>query len=422
MGLLVPAPSRAYRTLSDDDPSLGQQRVTWASPAVPVAVYDQPPRDVRLLDLQRVVQLAAQTWSAPSCTALTVPTVTTTGTIATSGDGAVTVAAIRSGWRELGLPSDVGATTDLVFEYLGESWYVTDADVLINDADYAWSANPQPVDASRRDLRAVLTHELGHSLASLAHPCEHAVPGVPSCSSSRWFGETTMFPEYRGTEQSTLAEDDLRGLCANYPVRGCNDVRCPNGAACVEDGACAIVCGPVVCALDQECIDGACVLNSSCTQPPCEPRPMCVESPAQACGAGAPGDACIDDQDCTSTVCDEGHCRLACAANNTCPAPYVCRNGWCEPPAGVFGDLCDTASDCTTSLCLREDEGIATCTRSCARDTDCPTAHQCSSVSDRAVCRRVPMGCHVSANLTRSGAPWIASFLILLGLCLRRRR
>lgn len=417
--LVVPWRARAYRTLADDDPTLGA-RVTWAAPVVPLVIYERPPRDVVLLDLQRAVRLAAGAWAEPACSALNVPSVAVTPAPAAAGDGVVTVQTVRSGWRELGLSSDVGATTDLVLELVGDTWRVADADVLINDVDFTWSASPQPIEAPRRDLRAVLTHELGHSLASLAHPCERGVDGVPDCASSAWFAEAVMFPEYRGSSQSVLSHDDVAGACAMYPHTECEDVRCAMGTACVEQGACAPVCGAGVCPLDHHCVEGTCVLDSSCGASPCEPRPMCIESTEQTCGVGGPGDVCVVDADCATAVCQDGRCWLSCAADGSCPAPYECSGGSCEPPAGVFGDTCAAAGDCTTDLCLREGDD-ATCTRPCTRDADCPADHRCGEVSGRAVCRRTPAGCGVGADRSGSGSEWIVSCLLLAAAGVRRR-
>lgn len=418
----LPRPAAAYRTLADDDPELAG-RVGWATASVPLSLHDVVPRDVLVTDAHRALQLASAAWSSWQCSALQVPSVTVTATGAVPRDGSFVVDTLRSAWRDLGFPADVAATTDLIVERTEDGrWVISSADILVNDLDYQWAATPQPADGSRRDLRSVLTHELGHGLGGLAHPCEHGASGAPDCTSSPSFADTTMFPDYLGDSQSSLAEDDIRGICFIYPAEGCADLRCAEDAVCVA-GECHVLCAGVICPSAHSCEAGACA-PVPCDDATCpHPRDEC-DPGGEICGDARPGDPCTIAEECSTGLCSAaGYCVGGCGAAGECPARHTCIDGGCEPDAAPFGATCAEPSECASRLCL--DTGAeAYCTRACDPAGPCPAAHACTAVEGQSVCAPVRAGCAVAAGATEHAVlgAMSAPFLALISRRRRRRR
>ncbi|MDC0673122.1 hypothetical protein [Nannocystis radixulma] len=73
------------------------------------------------------------------------------------------------------------------------------------------------------------------------------------------------------------------------------------------------------------------------------------------CPACAPGQVCVEDDDCATELCVDGVCSEAeCLVDGDCPAPDPCQTAWCDPvtrqcggqPA-VDGAACDDGMLCT---------------------------------------------------------------------------
>ena len=410
---LAAADAAAYRTLADDDPTL-EGPVRWDPASVSVALYDVVPRDVQITAAHEALRRATSAWTAAECSDLRVPTVTVTSSVAVPGDGRVIAQTLRAEWRARGYSADVAATTDLVLELRGESgWVIADADILINDLDHQWSANPQDVDSERRDLRSVLTHELGHGLAGLAHGCEHGVPSVPECSTGAAFG-TTMYPDYLGRSQSNLASDDVAGLCSVYPTAGCNGAVCSINEVCAA-GQCHVLCEGRVCASEMVCDSGACTPCAAGSCP--EPEPTCRETP---CDTGSLGDPCTMSDECRSGACSAGTCALSCTDGSSCPASYACTGGVCASTLEPFGADCEVPSTCASRLCL--DTGTdAYCTRTCDDVANCPLGYSCERLDRVAVCApATSSGCAAGPGASRDSATLAALLIAALLLTTRR--
>jgi len=117
---------------------------------------------------------------------------------------------------------------------------ILDADLEVNGVDFSISDNGLSLAPGRplMDLGNTLTHEIGHVLG-LDHTCwnppdppwqpvdDEGNP-VPRCTDvgalTPEIAEATMYP-YQGngeTDKRTLEADDVEGLCAIYPEKGCS--------------------------------------------------------------------------------------------------------------------------------------------------------------------------------------------------------
>lgn len=93
----------------------------------------------------------------------------------------------------------VVALTSLTYDM--KTGEIVDGDIEINAADYDFATDGDP---TRYDLRGTLTHELGH-LLGLNHSDDRTA---------------TMWEDSRPGEldKRVLHDDDVRGICASYPV------------------------------------------------------------------------------------------------------------------------------------------------------------------------------------------------------------
>ena len=158
-------------------------------------------------------------------------------------------------------PEKIAVTTVSYDTKTGE---IYDADLEINATDYTFTTGT----AGGIDLRAVLTHEIGHFLG-LAHSSEP---------------DATMIAVYppNAAELRTLSEDDQAGICAVYPpgpIVGTCDATPRHGFS-------------VQCADDQ-------------SGPAVEPEQP--DDSGEAC-------CCPDGYDCEQGVCVEGGCAAAPAS------------------------------------------------------------------------------------------------------------
>jgi hypothetical protein len=128
-----------------------------------------------------------------------------------------------------------GITTAVFVDDPGNSrdGAIVDADIEINNVDFAVSVNDQTTNANgcHAELQNTLTHELGH-LHGLEHTCTvptdpPRVDGdgnpVPMCTDSgvpQSVVDATMYPFQNcgETKKETLEDDDITAICTIYPV------------------------------------------------------------------------------------------------------------------------------------------------------------------------------------------------------------
>jgi hypothetical protein len=246
-----------------------------------------------------------------------------------------------------------------------------------------------------------------------------------------------MYPLY-SPEQSSLAADDIEGICFLYPAGDCG-ASCPADMLCSSEG-CVARCGETVCDHDQICVDDVCSTpaptlpcstgsDPSCTQK-CQTNADCPA--ASICAAGrclhqsAAGDPCEQASDCASAACnDDGVCVSPCTNDRDCGAGSSCEkqatgNQTCEATTLPFGATCHSADDCTSQECLADLTAEPTCTRLCGEDypaaPGCPAGWACSRIDKRHVCtppRRSAGGCATAPN---SDSIRPAPFMALLAL------
>ncbi|HXU01084.1 MAG TPA: MYXO-CTERM sorting domain-containing protein [Polyangia bacterium] len=107
---------------------------------------------------------------------------------------------------------------------------IIDADIEVNAVNYSWSDTTlRAPTGDEQDLQNALTHEMGHVIG-LDHTCyggtgdrptdENGIP-IPDCvNAPQSVVDTTMFPSANALDigKRTLADDDLMGVCAIYPL------------------------------------------------------------------------------------------------------------------------------------------------------------------------------------------------------------
>lgn len=147
---------------------------------------------------------------------------------------------------------------------------------------------------------------------------------------------------------------------------------------------------------------------------------------ATAPGTAHTGDACFYEGHCAEGPClqtdDDAllyFCSRTCSRNSDCPTGMECAADGCrypQPSPGALGSSCIADPACTTGTC-RDD----VCTVSCLGSPDaCPAEYECRGAGLSQYCFAVPpTGC--AGCSTEGGAPtW---FVVLwLGWCARARR
>jgi hypothetical protein len=438
--LVLYAPAAfAFRTATDSPDLAGAGRVAWRESEVGFSLCreDLPP-DVTEEEVEAALRAALATWSAPECSHIRPFFVGWVSERPLPQDGQNSVAWVRD-WKERSFPASAPGNTDVQYQGLEGAWRIAEADIYLDAQDFKWSVHGQ---ASRKDVEAVLTHELGHALG-LLHPCEtDGSDGAPVCNGLAAEAEATMYPLY-SLEQASLAPDDVEGVCYLYPdatdaCHGCGRLEVCVGTECHAR------CGATVCELGQVCGSWGCVPEGACTARDCRERSCASDEmcgPLARCvggvcrgGAAAWGDRCTGSPDCTSGACVADVCQPPCHTDAECGPNGACRpsvdtpaRGCEESGAYAAGMVCRVGEDCRSGLCIFTERGAA-CTTACTSSEACSTGWACELVEGRQVC--VPETISASGGCRVGGPGGLGAGLELVGMAfpltiatwLRRRR
>lgn len=361
--LFTPARALAYRTLSDLPELRQASPVAWpgAFMRFELSSHDLPSGvDPSVLAIDLESALAA--WRAPACASLTIENLGIVSTPARLGDGRNTVQFVTSGWAKLGYAPDQAGVTEVDYARVGTStWFIAEADLLINAEDFSWGAEGRP-------LHSLFLHEGGHMLG-LLHPCEQGGAGAPDCRSGA-FDALAMYPFY-DPGQLELGDDDRGGICFLYP----------SVAVSVQ--------GDFACSVDADCgLPRTCGANGIC-----EVRPRAV------------GESCQ-----SSTECESGDCAAG---------------GLCASGPRDFGQVCVDSADCDSGQCLVGGTSEPVCTRLCGGPVTCPANWDCTTVDDREVCTpdayRAGGGCSLASGARARGSLELLILLFTVSYVRRRR-
>ncbi len=431
-------PVLAYRT-GEDSPSLaGKGRVGWVGSEVPFHLSEgELPAGLGKAEVEQALSRSLATWSSPECSAIQPVFAGWSQEPAGSRDGKNTIAWIVD-WVDRGFPEAAPGNTDMQYRGRDEQWRIAEADVFLNAADFDWSTRTD--DAT--SVEVVLTHELGHALG-LLHPCEPAGEDeAPVCSEPpRDAVVTTMYPFY-DPEQSSLADDDIAGLCYLYPVgEECGE--CERGETCV-DGECRATCGEQVCPAKYTCGAWGCAPEGACTDRDCVGQ-VCDLKTEDACGPLARcsdgvcvkgttlwGDKCRGSADCATGACLEGICQPDCRSDEECgplgsclPTSDGAAQACVSSTAYQDGFTCASGEDCRSQICIFT-EKQASCTSECESSVSCERGWSCKRVDDRDVCVppdfKASGGCRMAGGGGAVGFGSVGWMMATAALLANRRR
>lgn len=430
--LLVSARAVAFRTAADSTELAGAGRVAWHDTQIGFALdVDALPQGISAEEAEAALAQAISAWDEPACSVAR-PTYSGRTTRGPTPRDGVNIIGWVDNWAARGFPASSAGSTDVQYKKTDDAWRIAEADVYLSSA-LAWSVDGG---ANTKDVAAVLTHELGHALG-LLHPCEpKGEGGAPKCTPE--FAADTMYPLYDIGETS-LADDDIAGLCYLYPPPAAECATCSETQACL-DGACFETCHGAVCAAGEVCGFWGCTPHGTClledcvglkceTDTACFPLGHCVSGVCSR-GSGASTQGCAVSADCSDGVCVEGRCSSLCSTDAPC-ASGACEQasepnlaGCFDQSKQEFGARCAKGEDCASGLCIDTD-GVLSCTVDCTTDTQCPSAWQCRKVESRAVCAArkdaVSGGCSIGAPIQPHDV-WYAAVAVTGGIFWSRRR
>lgn len=276
--LFAASPALAYRTLADVEGA--DEAIAWDAPPrvrLDLASFPSALRETAAIELDQ----AARVWNRVSCT----DTLLVVDHAAVVPDVTVRV---EPSWAAEGFDADAAATTDVVLQSAPEGGArLVGATVHLNGT-MRWRAHGEARRSTDRDLRVVLTHELGHVLG-LAHNCEVGDAALECGDDHRGI---VMHPVYGMGGGVRLAGDDTEGVCSLYEGLAPAPAECVSSSECFEG---------------EVCLEGRCQLDDSF------------------------GAACSQRSDCSTSYCIAdatspagGICTRACDANADCPSGAAC--------------------------------------------------------------------------------------------------
>jgi hypothetical protein len=338
----------------------------WAS--LPIAFFLAMPGSGDVgLEAGSELDVAARMWSTVKCTAFRA-TFGGTTTASPADDGVNAVYFHEASWPSALTPKGL-AQTVIHVDALNQ---IRDTDIHVNGVDYTWSLQGG---GAVPDVRAILTHEMGHSLG-LGHSTAMGA---------------TMFATYpSGLGWRSIEQDDRDGVCALYPgtgAMGCDSNPCPGGFVCVANqcerkGSQGGVCSP------------------------CKPQPgscagagedaRCVELPN---GGHVCGRACVMDIDCGNGF----HCKPTTSSGDLqCISDDGCASG---------PNACKTDTDCTIAGTV--------CRMGACVDVSPPGDGGVDGAGDGGTIPVGKVGCSCNTSPKTQGCAWPA---LLLALAFGRRR
>lgn len=260
----APAPAHAYRTLAELEGSATP--IVWVE-APTIALDPSGLDEEQARWVTEELQAAIATWNGVDCAGELAAFVGTEPAVA------LVVVRMVPNWTESGFDPTAAGTTDVVLATtMGGGTAIVGATLSLNGS-FTWGPHPTDTEGSR-DLRAVITHELGHVLG-----LEHSDDA-----------SSTMYAVYTGSAQANLAADDVAGICSLYSI----DAPPP----------------PPSCAHDEECLPGHWCIEGAC-------RPELRY-----------GSECTDGSDCFGARCvaveGGGVCSYPCEARSDCPSATSC--------------------------------------------------------------------------------------------------
>lgn len=400
----------AYRTGGDTQELSNTERVRWEESAISFWIHDASFADVSLEETQQIAFASFAKWMQLGCHSPALALVGTIDVPAELGDGFNTIQWVATGWKDLGYDSDAAAATELEYQADEDgNWRIVEADVLLNGQSHRWTAVLDAPVEGARDLRSVLTHELGHVLG-LMHPCEpNGEGGAPSCDGGLE-SSGTMFPQY-SPQQSELDTDSVDGLCFLYSGAATGAAEDDRGGDTEGRDSNRECERNQDCGQDEACVSGNCLVV---------PRPD--------------GDPCDRRTDCESGRCVEGECLTQCTSDVDCAEGKPCSlwnprddaSGlYCGVTLGALGAECASSLDCLADECLEGAEPFPVCTRTCGpHEAECPADWSCEQVDVELVC--VPPATPPAAScrvVTRSNmVGWWTLSIALMLVWYRRHR
>jgi hypothetical protein len=420
------SPANAYRTNEELPELMSSGPAIWSSRVVPFHLAEPGVPGMTFGRSWNAVNDAMNSWEGHDCSDLDFR-LSAASASPVSGDGINTVAWVPSGLAVFGaLPDSVGFA-DIRYAATGMGDYqIIEADIYFDGSHAQWTDGAATAEDLKRSIQASVAHELGHALG-LLHPCEQGgTGGAPNCYEDPSYIEATLYPVYTGSEQASLSQDDILGLCDLYPRPSCT-IKCAADQLC-SGNKCLTICGSDTCSPEEICISGQCS-PSSCTgalcymcahHEDCDYGSECVDGYCVVNGLSPLADPCDDNDSCSSGFCLDAYCTVSCAAGGICPMMFECReeDDLCEAAAGTFGAQCRYGYECVSNKCLIEADGLGACTRICTISTPCPSGYVCAIVSGKEVCRPTQSsgGCNIASNRSNSQIPitFILSILLLL--------